>query len=222
MIQPASKRNNGMTSYRRNTHSRSAKRGFTLIELAVAMIILAVLGVAVSSVVRSKIETQMARRLDQNMQDLLFGLATDLRTDIRMATNTTPDNSSDNKLVLEEHDSSNALYTVTYEISGGSGNMTRTDSRTNSTRLYNDPAIYGKPSLTMTCVDSAGSKCFTVVNSGNTTNNLHYVHIGALTASAPSTANSGNIIDRAFNPGGGARKTIPAVTINVMSKMIFQ
>lgn len=64
---------------------RPAARGITLIELALSMMIMAVLSVGVSSLIKTGVETQMSERMNAHMQTIAMNIVDDIRLNMRTA-----------------------------------------------------------------------------------------------------------------------------------------
>lgn len=110
-----------------------SEQGITLLEVAISIMIVAVLSIAVSSLVKAGVETQMAERMHQNMQSISNGIVGDLRMDFR-EVDTVAIASGGNSLTLTTP-AGNVVYQLT------NGNLTRR-SPSGTVKTYNDPKMY--------------------------------------------------------------------------------
>lgn len=63
----------------------AAQPGLTLLEMAIGIMIVSILSVAVSSLFKVAVESQMSQRVHENMQMVAINIVDDLRLDIRTA-----------------------------------------------------------------------------------------------------------------------------------------
>jgi prepilin-type N-terminal cleavage/methylation domain-containing protein len=181
---------------------RSAK-GLTLLETAIAMMILAILSVAVSNLVKAGVETQMARRADLNMQSIAMNIVDDLRRDIRTADKLSVAGNTGNTLTL-----TNNGITISYRLNGAQ--LTRTENGAN--KSYNDTSQFN-----VICPQS----CFTAKDFNQDPTPLpRQIQINEIQVqqNVPTSATK-NIIDKAFGP---ANFTIRQFTFSPISAMEFQ
>lgn len=188
---------------------KNFQAGISLLEIALAMMILAVLSVGVSSLIKTAVETQMARRTDVTMQSIGLNFADDIRMDVRTAD--TVSVSSDGKMLTLAASAGNIIYEL-----NSSQQMTRRDTATNSTKIYNDPAQFNTPRFNVVCPTT----CFTALRfNSDATPVPREVRVNAIQIQPQTTSNSGNIIDQAFGP---ANFTIKAFTFSILSATEFQ
>lgn len=110
-----------------------SEQGITLIEVGLAMMIVAVLSIGVSAVVKAGVETQMSNRMNQHMQTISNLIVSDLRMDFR-EVDTVTITGGGNQMTLATPNGN-----VVYRLAGG--NLTRT-SPAGRVKTYNDPALY--------------------------------------------------------------------------------
>ncbi|MEM0950726.1 MAG: hypothetical protein AAGI66_01120 [Cyanobacteria bacterium P01_H01_bin.74] len=136
----------------------SAYTGITLLEIGLGIVIAAVIGVSVSSLVRAGIESQLSEQINQNVQLIGNNIVDDLRYDIRLASRV--NTIADQQLTLTVNG-----QTITYSLAG----TTFSRQVTNGTqKIYNDQGIEGN-GVEITCNDplNGSNACFTVPNDHN-------------------------------------------------------
>lgn len=136
-----------------STFKEAVFRGVTLVELSMAMMIIAVLSVGVASLIRVGVEAQLSERANQKMRIISMAIVDDLRRDIQMAQSVTIANGK--TLVVEVPKATDLTETenVTYQLLAN-GRFRR--STTSATKTYNEPKLDNL--LTVECVNAAS--CF--------------------------------------------------------------
>lgn len=136
------------------TIARMPAQGITLLEMALGLMIIAVLSVGVSSLVKTGVESQMAERMNQQMQIISNMIVDDLRMDFRQADNVTVNG---NTLKLEAPSGE-----VTYRLANGRFSRTVGASQ----KVYNDSKAY--PMLAVKCMNTSNQSinCFTKSSGG--------------------------------------------------------
>ena len=132
-----------------NKHLRRSQQGVTLIELAVGMMLMAIIGVTVSSLVRAGVEAQMSQRLVNHGQVVVMNVVDDILFDLRTA-DAVAVLGGGNQLRITT-DIGLGPGTITYVY--GAPNVQRTEavpgSPNNGTKIYNANVT---PALNFTCV----------------------------------------------------------------------
>lgn len=187
---------------------KAAHRGVTLLEMALSMMILAILSVGVSSLVKTGVENQLAQRTHQNMQTVGLNIVDDLRMDIRTADRATVSNGG-NTLTLSTPNG-NIIYNLT-----ASNDFTRFVQATGVTRTYNDPNAFN-PRLQVRCPNG----CFQAALLNNDpVPSPRQIFVEELLVEQVLPNGSGTMIDRAF---GAANFPVRAFSFDVMSAKEFQ
>jgi Tfp pilus assembly protein PilV len=178
----------------------SASQGLSLLEMALGLMILSILSVGVSALVKTGVESQMAHRTNQLVQNVGLNIVDDLRMDIRTAEKAT---ANGNQLILDMPDSSQ----ITYQLNGIEFSRT---SSSGGTKIYNASQT---AKLQVLCE----APCFTpgVINNQG---NPRQIIVKSLEVSQV-LSNSGNIIDVAFKP---ANFSIRNFSFEVPSATEFQ
>jgi type II secretory pathway pseudopilin PulG len=130
---------------------KASASGVTLLELALGLMIIAVLSVAVSSLVRTGVEHQMSQRTHDMMQTIAMNMIDDLRFDTRTAVSATIGNGG-NQLTLTP---GNNAAVIDYVLAGG--NFQRRQG--GNTKDYNTNIT---PPLEVACLAANGNAtgCF--------------------------------------------------------------
>jgi Tfp pilus assembly protein PilV len=182
---------------------RPAGQGMTLLEAALAMMIMAILSIGVSSLVKTGVETQMSQRTHEVMQTVGVNIVDDLRRDIRLAdTATVSSNGRSLSLVLPISTLNSAVgSTVNYQWTAAN-NFTRQETLNSggtNTKTYNDPNTLSAK-INIDCNDSANgvSRCFTAMNLNNdTTPQPRQIRIDAIRV-YQTPGGAGTVIDQYF------------------------
>jgi prepilin-type N-terminal cleavage/methylation domain-containing protein len=114
-----------------------ASAGVTLLEMAMAMMIVAVLSVGVSGIIKVGVEHTMAERQHQNMQMIAMNLVDDLRHDLRTADSINALGAGSNSLVMQSNGK-----VITYALNAANKQITRKVGGVASTKIYNDPGVF--------------------------------------------------------------------------------
>lgn len=137
---------------------QAAFNGVTMVEVAMTMMIIAVLSVGVASLMRVGIEAQLSERANQKMQIISMAIVDDLRRDLQTAQAVTLQNAGNTLVVRvpKPSDPANA-YNATYRLANGRFSRSSTIA---ATKTYNDMGVDSK--LTVKCVDddNASAPCF--------------------------------------------------------------
>lgn len=203
---------------RRSSLLQPASRasGVTLLEMALGMMIVAIVSVGISNLVRAGVESQMAERTHQNMQLVANNIVDDIRFDIRQSVYAYT-NSSDTALKLDMPASgSQPAFTVVYRLSGNQ--FSRQDPRYPNPKNYNDPSDPNNP-LSVQCLDDSGNvvvRCFEK-NFQNSAGHARQIRLPALQVT--KTRSSNTIIDQYF---GAPNYTIRDFAFDVMGATEFQ
>jgi prepilin-type N-terminal cleavage/methylation domain-containing protein len=171
--------------------SGKAQQGVTLLEMALAMMILSVLSVGVSSILRTGVESQMAQRNDLTMQSIGMDISEDLRNDIRLADSASIGGGGNSMTLVVGNSNANTTYNVTYSLDG-SGQLTR--QANGQSKIYNDQTIYKTPILVVQCTNG----CFTAMQMNNDTpQSPREVLVNEMIVTQSTSQNT--LIDRSFN-----------------------
>ncbi|MBX2861214.1 MAG: prepilin-type N-terminal cleavage/methylation domain-containing protein [Vampirovibrio sp.] len=177
----------------------TSNKGVTLIELAVAMVIFAVLGVAVSSIVQSAQDSQMAHRVHETQHSVAMDVVDNLRIDLRHARNVTVAGTSVSFQTFDANVGTDV--NVTYALAGGALTRTSPGGTLNFGNRYAVPMTFG-----------CGNPCF--VGTGNPVTQLSLNNLEVIDAT-PSASK----LDAAF---GRARFRVNESAFYVMDGMTFQ
>ncbi len=118
----------------------AAKPGLTLLEMAIGIMIVSILAVAVSSLFKVAVESQMSQRVHENMQMVAINIVDDLRFDIRTADSVEVLNGGNTLRIT--NDNGEVVYTW-----GNGGNFVRTLNNS-AQKSYNQGF---SPSLSVVC-----------------------------------------------------------------------
>jgi prepilin-type N-terminal cleavage/methylation domain-containing protein len=190
-----------------------ANSGVTLLELAISMMIVAVISVGVSGLIKVGAEHNLSERQHQTMQLIAMDLVDDLRRDLLTAdTISNLGSSGSNTLTITGNG-----HTVTYAMNSSTHQMTR--AANGITKIYNDPKIF-LSNLRMDCV-SATNQCFQVNTTAGTASNgtPKAIFIPNLTISAPPGSGGGTVIDQAF---GAPNFKLNQFSFNMTTSTEFQ
>lgn len=183
--------------------------GVTMVELAMSMMIIAVLSVGVASLMRVGIEAQLAERMNQKMQIISMSIVDDLRRDLQMAQAVTVQSGGNTLLVSVPRPTNPALtYNATYQWANG-----RFSRAANGTvKIYND--IAADRSLRVNCVNSSNVSvnCFRWVNAGRTV-------LGVSGLRIEHTGFGNTVFDQQF---GAPNYTVRDLTFDVSINRTFQ
>jgi len=187
------------------SQSGKAQQGVTLLEMALAMMILSVLAVGVSSILRTGVETQMAQRNDLNMQSIGMNVSEDLRNDIRVADSASITGGGNSMTLVTGN--GNVTYTL-----DGSGQLIRTLN--GQSKIYNDQTVYKSPTLVVRCTNG----CFTAMQMNNdTAPSPREVMVNEMKITQSTSQNT--VIDRSF---GLASFALRAFSFNLTGATQFQ
>lgn len=191
-----------------------AHSGLTLVEAAIAMVILSIVTVATSNVILTGVETQLSSRKMSVQQVIGQNIVDDIRIDVRyssaITTPVAPVNNntfgaSSNQLVIQrDMPGGGPQQIITYNFNGGT--LTRQDSLNNTTRNYNNLAS-GIP-VTINCINN----CFRIYR----TSIGNQVNLGGI---AIADVNATSVMDAQFGP---ANYTVMNVTFDRMTATNFQ
>lgn len=181
--------------------------GVSLLELGLGLMILSVLSVAVSSLVKTAVESQIAQRTNQEMQTIGLNIADDLRHDIQTADRASVVNASTLVLYMPVGNQ------LTYKLSGD--NFTRSSSDGKGNRTYN--SIGQNIKLRVLCPKPAGCFVAGALNADPATPSPTNITIPEI--KVEQINNSNTAIDQAF---GKANFSLKEFTFNVMSATDFQ
>jgi prepilin-type N-terminal cleavage/methylation domain-containing protein len=193
-------------------------QGFTLIEATLAIMILAILSIGVSSLVRTGVETQMSRRIQEYMQAIGLNIVDDLRRDLRTADQAVITNAG-NRLTITAP-GGNIVYNLEAD-----NTFTRTEGGV--TKIYNDPNLYN-PWPEVVCLNAgAAAPCFSgfrkdLNNPGvMVANNAspQQVMLADITVRQAVAAGGGTVIDNAF---GMANFSVRNITLSLTSQTDFR
>ena len=180
----------------------AAERGVTLLEISLAMMIVAVLSVGVSNLIRSGVESQMSESLHQHMQVIANSIVDDLRHDLREASNVTIANGGN--MLRVQAPSGN----ITYQLAANGDFSRRSPSGSSKIYNHNGPSKKGANNSTVfllkvacpgsvTPTGTALSGCF-ASNTTNMSGEPTQVIIPRL--QVEQTVGTGTIIDQNFGP----------------------
>lgn len=151
-----------------------AGRGFSLVELSVVMIIMVIIGLAVTNLVKSGLDAQMSQRTQELMMTIANNVADDLRYDIRTSQGVS---GGANTLTVKLSSGSDAVYAF------AGTDLTRTVGA--NVKRYNKTGPTGTtnytPAITLTCA----SGCFQINATGTAKTvvlNELIVHSGSTSA----------------------------------------
>ncbi len=166
----------------------NASKGLTLLEACVGMMILAILTVAVGSVVRGGLEAQMNDRLYTTMQMVATNISDDLRFDFQRAARVDVDSAS---RISIYYDASSATPDAVYQVVAG--NFTGQVTRNGATVTKNYNLINNAPPLSVSCVAPSGAaaNCFTGQNFDANINAFRRIQMSDLAIQAVSLNNLG-------------------------------
>jgi len=205
--------------------SKAFASGISLLELAITMMITAVIGVGVSGLIKAGAEHSLSERQHQTMRMMAMSLIEDLRFDLRAADSIDSLGGGSNTLVIHQ-----AGQTITYNLDTGTHRMTRTAA--GKTKTYNDPSVF-LSNMQFSCQTAAGSTttCFqndpnagavlggppTVIASDGTPKAVLVPNL-TVTAALPA-GGGGTVIDQAFGPPSFQ---LTSFSFNVASATEFQ
>lgn len=204
-----------MKSICRQKLTRLRAKGVTLVELAVAMMILSILSVAVSNLVMSGVQSQMNQRIDENLQIIGMNIVEDIRLDLRHAAVVdVAGGAAGNTLNITTQNGG----LITYRLNGN--NFERIEG--GFTKIYNDPAVYGTPALQVGCFTvgtNAAASCFVEQNmNSDPTPRPREIRIANELRVQPLVSPN-TVMDNRFGP---ARFSIRDFSFDVMSSTEFQ
>ena len=204
---------------------KASAAGVTLLELAITMMITAVIGVGVSGLIKAGAEHSLSERQHQTMRMMAMSLIEDLRFDLRTADSINSLGGGSNTLVIHQ-----GAQTITYNLDTGTHRMTRTFN--GKTKIYNDPSVFLN-NMQFSCQTGAGATttCFqndpeagaimggppTVVAANGTPKAVLVPNL-TVTAALPS-GSGGTVIDQAFGPPSFQ---LTSFSFNVASATEFQ
>ena len=129
--------------------------GVTLLEMAMAMMIIAVVSVGVSGIIKVGAEHNLSERQHQTMQIMAMNVVDDLRFDLHTADTINNLGGGSNTLVINGNGK-----VITYTLNTNNHQLTRLDSQTNATKIYNDPNIF-MSNMQFSCQSGgAATPCF--------------------------------------------------------------
>lgn len=172
---------------------RPCQQGITLIELAMSMMVVAVIGVGISGLVKSGVEHTLSERQVQTMQMMAMDLVEDLRHDLRTADTVNNVGSGSNTLVITGNG-----QTITYRLDTATHRMTRQSTASPITKIYNDPKVFAS-NMEFSCQNSSGGTipCF----SKNTA-------LGTASNGTPKAVVLRNVTVTASLPAGGSSSAL--------------
>lgn len=193
---------------------RKRDRGITLLEIALGMMILAVLSVGVSSLVKTGVESQLSERAHQYMQTVALNIVDDIRFDIRKADDVTVLNPQTLSLTTD-------ASTVTYQLESG-GKFSRSETG-KPKKYYNYNATNNTywNGIQMNCTNplTGSTSCFEA-QSLNADNKARQIYIPYLGARQPiASAKRTSLIDKYFDEPNYAVKDF---SFDVPSATVFQ
>jgi len=196
---------------------RANAKGITLVELAMSMMVVAVIGVGVSGLMKTGVEHNISQRQMQTMQMMAMDLVEDLRYDLRTADTVNNVGGGSNTLTI-----SSSGQTITYNLNAGTHQMTRRSSTTGVTKIYNDPNVFMN-NLQFDCKDTSNNSigCFmTDPTLGTATNGTpKAVVLRNVTVTAALNGNANTALDIAF---GAPSFRLNQFTFNVAAATEFQ
>lgn len=199
-----------------------AQTGLSLLELGLSMMILAILSVGVSSLVKSGVEAQMARRVHQQMQVVALNIVDDIRQDMRTACSASIQNGG-SRLVIDQPPcaaaSAPTQADITYERT--SGNDFVRIAAGGAQKLYNDPNVFPFR-LNVDCqnVQNGSTACFeTSLLNNDPAPKAKQVQINALRVYQDLPVGGGTMIDHAF---GLPNFVVRQMSFDVMGATEFQ
>jgi prepilin-type N-terminal cleavage/methylation domain-containing protein len=171
-------------------------QGVTLVELAMSMMIVAVLSVGVSGMVKTGVEHQLSERQVQTMRMMAMNLVDDLRYDLRTADTVNKLGSGSNILVITTANNQK----ITYQLDTATHRMTRKSSTSPATKIYNDPGAFAQ-NMQFDCKNgNASIPCFdTLGTASDGTPKAVVLHNVTVTAALPASGAS-TALDAAFGP----------------------
>ncbi|WP_303675009.1 hypothetical protein [Vampirovibrio chlorellavorus] len=179
-----------------------------MVELAMSMMIIAVLSVGVASLMRVGIEAQLAERVNQKMQIISMSIVDDLRRDLQTAKKVTLTNGSTLDLEVPRPTNPALPDNVTYQWANG-----RFSREVGGTvKIYND--IAADRSLRVNCVNASNVSvnCFRWVNAGRTM-------LGVSGLRIEHTGFGNTVFDQQF---GAPNYTVRDLTFDVSINRTFQ
>jgi hypothetical protein len=190
--------------------------GITVLEVAIGMMLIGVIGVAVSNLVKTGVETQMSERMNQHLQTIGNDIVDDLRRDIRIAEQASVSGGG-SQLQLTMNGQN-----ILYRLNGTRFSKTVPGQ---PVKTYNDPVTYGN-TVEVSCLDpqSGQQACFTVPldHAGSVMNNSlnapKQVRINYLSVQERFNG-AGTVLDRAF---GTSNYTLRNFGFNIYSATEFQ
>ncbi len=188
---------------------QAAFNGVTLVELGMAMMIIAVLSVGVASLMRVGIEAQFAERANQKMQIISMAIVDDLRRDLQTAQAVTIKNARSLEVSVPKPSDPTKTDIVTYSLAAN-GRFSRSTS--SSTKTYNDIGVDRK--LTVKCVNASNASvaCFQWANTNNTV-----LEISGLRVEHTGFGNT--VFDQNF---GSPNYTVRDLTFDISINRTFQ
>lgn len=180
--------------------------GLTLIELAIAIAVIAVIGLAASQMMFTGVQTQMSVHVNETEANLAQEIVNRLRYELRNAQNIQILNNG-NSLQFQGYDPNTAQYTsINYAFTGST--LTRNGVNLSANR---------SPAFQITCGGTLA--CFTGATSSVTSSqNLQRVSLNNLTITDISGSNKN--LDQAF--GGPATFHLDEAAFNILNGMTFQ
>lgn len=167
-------------------------KGLTLVEACVGMMIMAVLTIAIGSMVRGGMEAQMNDRLYGNMQIVATNIADDLRFDFQRAGRVQVDSGTQ---ITIFYDSTSATPDAIYQLTAGNftGQVRRNGAMV--TKVYNQVSATQAytPALSVSCVTAAGAatNCFTGQNFDANINAFRRIQLSDIAVQAAGLNNNG-------------------------------
>jgi len=182
-------------------------------EMALAMMIVAILSVGVSSLVRSGVEGQLAQATNDNMQTLSMNIVDDLRQDLRTADSAVISNGGNTLTIVP---SGGVGGNIIYTLSGT--DLTR--SRGGTTKTYND-TVQVRPRLQVAC---PGGACFSGFRADTVNKGVMLVDNASpqqivLPNLTVQGAGQNTVIDKNF---GAPNYAIRNITLTLTSQTVFQ
>lgn len=166
-------------------HKHSSTSGLSLIELAMAMMIMVILSVGVSSLLQTGIESQLSERAHQEMQSVAMNIVDDLRNDIRTANKAAVSNGN-NTLTLTM-----PTGNITYSLAAD-GKFSRVSSVTGTKQYLSGQMTNMKVACPSGCFRAE------LLNSDNTPS-PRQISVPEISVQQVINGNRKTIIDTAFN-----------------------
>jgi type II secretory pathway pseudopilin PulG len=184
-----------------STATKSSK-GFTLLEAALVIAIVAVVGVGISNLLLNSVNVQMNERIQLNMEAISQRVTEALRDDMRFARTVAAPNATS----LTITDNTGGTITYSFQTLAGRSTLTRTQNGVVRDFANNNPM------LSATTAINCGGTCFSL---DAATQNRSVLFANAFVQDVSPVNNS---LDQAFSKG---RLNIPATSFNIITSTRF-